>query len=527
MWELAPRHKAQVIFMEHRYEGQSLPFNLSKKCMSYSSSIQALADFVTLLNHVNPLSHNPVIAFGGSYGGMLSSWLRMKYPNIVAGAIAASAPIWGLPKTKPPNSIAASSRVVSKGVSMPYPPTQPNKKPNYCGSNMLAAWPLIKFLGKSQVGRKFLKQSFRLCHSLKTSKDIQQLLAWAQSPWFDMAEGSFPYPSSYIPFSLHMGENNLPAWPVQAACWTKSNMHQDMNITFDYRNKSDVRYSITYGDSGIKLDIDWDTVASAKQSLSMRNVESRAVRGLLTSVRDAVGVWYNVTKDLQCFNVTPAENKGSLRMNLQLGADVDDIPRRLASRAASYSSDTSICLNKMIDEGSWPSLCCNEDINMPITLARGMGRDFYWPPDYPRGTTTYADIVRVQGHYSCSDPNGLFGYPAEADPWGEWLDLYYGGSRIGSHSNIVFSNGLLDPWSAGGVYAPGMDPTGREYKGPMVQNITADGSMIALIIEFGGHHTDLMYSNPRDPQCVTDARKIENEFITRWIREWNEVCQRM
>jgi lysosomal Pro-X carboxypeptidase len=88
------------------------------------------------------------------------------------------------------------------------------------------------------------------------------------------------------------------------------------------------------------------------------------------------------------------------------------------------------------------------------------------------------------------------------------------------HSNIIFSNGLLDPWSAGGVYAPGMDPLDNPpYKGPMVQNITE--SVIALLIEYGGHHTDLMYSDKDDPACVIKARQIEKEHIAKWIAEWN------
>ena len=524
MWELAPRHHAQVAFFEHRYEGQSLPYNLSKACMSYSSTIQALADFVTLLQHLNPDSKSAVIAFGGSYGGMLSSWLRMKYPNMVAGAIAASAPIWGLPKTCRPNSIDAASQVVSRGITMPYPPTKQSNNSNYCGSNMLASWPLMKYLGTSIVGREFLQKAFRLCDPLKPS-DIDDLLAWAQSPWFNMAEGSFPYPSSYIPFSLHMGKNNLPAWPVQAACWTQSELHKDWGVLFDYHNKSDVKYSIAYGDSGLVLDIDWDTISASKQKLSLSKLDSSGVNGLLASLRDAVAVWFNVTQNVQCFNITPAYNDAQESTTFRLDNSAEQASRRASRGAAVFQEGDAyiMCLQKMKDEGSWPSLCCNEDVNMPITLARGIGQDVFWPPNFPRGTRSYADIVHMEGTaIGCNDPDGIFGYPAEADPWGEWLDLYFGGLRIDSHSNIVFSNGLLDPWSAGGVYAKKMDQTGGKYKGPMVQNITNDGSMIALIIEYGGHHTDLMYNDPRDPQCVKDARKIENAFIARWIREWNE-----
>lgn len=85
------------MFAEHRYYGESLPFGNksfdSPEHSGYLTSEQALADYADLLqNQVNTKGRS-VIAFGGSYGGMLAAWFRIKYPHIVDGAIAASAPI--------------------------------------------------------------------------------------------------------------------------------------------------------------------------------------------------------------------------------------------------------------------------------------------------------------------------------------------------------------------------------------------------------------------------------------------------
>lgn len=87
------------MFAEHRYFGQSFPFAkadaFKKENNKYLTVEQTLSDYVDLLKYLRSYYNaddKATISFGGSYGGMLAAWMRMKYPNVIQGAYAASAP---------------------------------------------------------------------------------------------------------------------------------------------------------------------------------------------------------------------------------------------------------------------------------------------------------------------------------------------------------------------------------------------------------------------------------------------------
>ena len=85
---LAQEFGAAVVFAEHRYYGESMPFGnetFQVENLRFLSVEQVMQDFIKLLDEIPSkgvvVKDRAVISFGGSYGGMLAAWLRMKYPN--------------------------------------------------------------------------------------------------------------------------------------------------------------------------------------------------------------------------------------------------------------------------------------------------------------------------------------------------------------------------------------------------------------------------------------------------------------
>ena len=77
-----------------------MPFgkkSLDKGNNIYLTVDNTLMDYVELIKYLKVAygaEDKAVIAFGGSYGGMLAAWMRMKHPHVIQGALASSAPIF-------------------------------------------------------------------------------------------------------------------------------------------------------------------------------------------------------------------------------------------------------------------------------------------------------------------------------------------------------------------------------------------------------------------------------------------------
>jgi pimeloyl-ACP methyl ester carboxylesterase len=92
--QLAKKMSAHFVALEHRYYGQSQPFDtMTADTFKYLNVEQALQDLVTFQKWVMSTQHltGKWVTIGGSYPASLSAVYRLEHPDLASGAIASSA----------------------------------------------------------------------------------------------------------------------------------------------------------------------------------------------------------------------------------------------------------------------------------------------------------------------------------------------------------------------------------------------------------------------------------------------------
>ncbi len=192
-----------VIFAEHRYFGETMPFgdkSFDNENLRYLTVLQALADYAIFLTDYKSANKIdvPVYAFGGSYGGMLASWMRMKYPHIIHGAIAASAPILYFRG-------GASEEGFFKVITQDF-----ESQDSRCSDIIRDAFAVLLAHRKNETSYQKLSERFTTCEPIEKPEDIDALLALLNAGISYMAMTDYPHPASFL--------EPMPAWPVKVAC---------------------------------------------------------------------------------------------------------------------------------------------------------------------------------------------------------------------------------------------------------------------------------------------------------------------
>ncbi|CAL8082883.1 unnamed protein product [Calicophoron daubneyi] len=201
MFEQAVELNGLIVFAEHRYYGESLPFSKSfiQPYIQYLSVEQALADFAYLVVELRErfkLKNAPVIAYGGSYGGMLAAYMRVKYPHLIAGAIASSAPMhW----------VAGFGRFHEffEIVTRDFKTAKTG-----CSDRIKRAYTQLEALASRDL--KSLSKTLNLCDEMKGRSEFDWMLKWSRNAFVMMTMLDYPTEVSFM--------ERLPANPVNVSC---------------------------------------------------------------------------------------------------------------------------------------------------------------------------------------------------------------------------------------------------------------------------------------------------------------------
>ncbi|KAI3473369.1 hypothetical protein Pfo_030659 [Paulownia fortunei] len=363
-----------------------MPFGGSKEIaysnsstLGYLSSTQALADYATLILDLKKnltATDSPVVVFGGSYGGMLAAWFRLKYPHVAVGALASSAPILNFDNITSPFSF---NNIITQDF---------RSESENCYKVIKRSWQEIEDTAAKPGGLEILRKSFRICKNYISRGSLE---GWLGTAYTYTAMTDYPTPTNFL--------NPLPAYPVKQMC-----------KAIDDPKTGNNTFEKLYG---------------------------------------AANIYYNYTGEAKCFDLID-----------------DSDPHGL---------------------GGWTWQACTE----MILLTDGNTEDSIFPAS----------------NYSYNDRVEFCNYKYNIEPRPSWIPTEFGAHHIHRvlkrfGSNIIFFNGLRDPWSGGGV----------------LNDISK--SVVAIVAKEGAHHVDLRFSTNEDPEWLQDVRKREVHIISKWLSQY-------
>ncbi|XP_052172978.1 uncharacterized protein LOC127788569 [Diospyros lotus] len=391
MFEIAPHFKALLVFIEHRFYGESIPFGGDKNAayknsstLGFLSSTQALADYATLIIDLKKnlsAQDSPVVVFGGSYGGMLAAWFRLKYPHVAIGALASSSPVLFFENITSPYGF---NDIITNDF---------RSESENCYKVIKGSWQQIEDTANQPGGLEVLRESFKICKNYISANYLE---GWLQTALVYTAMTDYPTPSNFL--------NPLPAYPVKQMC---------------------------------------------------KAIDDPALgNDTFAKLHAAANIYYNYSGAAKCFDL----------------ADDSD-PHGL---------------------GGWQWQACTEMV-MPTD---GNSQDSL----FPASSWNYSERVAICQRF----------YNVQPRP--TWITTEFGGhdiervlKRFGS--NVIFFNGLRDPWSAGGV----------------LKSISK--SIVAIVAKEGAHHVDLRFSTSEDPEWLKDVRSREVKIISRWLSQYYHTLE--
>lgn len=217
-------------------------------------------DYVVFLQWIKEkyCSDCPVVAFGGSYAGMLAAWMRMKYPHVVDMAHAASGPIYYFANRKNLD-LNVFYQIVTKNYQM-----YSQNCPDVIREGFRR---LINYYNDQAAPLASLSLYFNLCETLKIKEHIAYLINYINDAYSYMAMLNYPYPTNFL--------KKLPAWPANSSCQpislvNKMSSDKDLftairkSIEYYYNYDGTAKCNDIFGDSSSDEDMSgWDVLACA------------------------------------------------------------------------------------------------------------------------------------------------------------------------------------------------------------------------------------------------------------------------